>query len=80
MKETKEKIKHEANNDEAWICICKNTPSDSGFYPCNDEGNEIEPTKRSGWSGLYVCGDCGRIIESETLEVVGSNPDFKLLS
>jgi hypothetical protein len=80
MIEAKEKIKHEAGNDEAWICICTNTPSDSGFYPCNEDGNEIEPTKRSGWNNLYVCADCGRIIDSKTLEVVRRNPDFKMLS
>ncbi|MEO5644449.1 MAG: hypothetical protein ABIQ40_01995 [Bacteroidia bacterium] len=79
MIEPREKIKHQANNDEALICICKNTTSESGFYPCNEEGNEIEPTKASGWNGLYVCADCGRIIDSETLEVVGENPDFKML-
>lgn len=77
--ETKEHIKHEAGNDEAWICICNNTPSDGGFYPCDEKGNEMEPTIGSNWSGLYVCADCGRIIDQKTLEVVGRNPEPVLL-
>lgn len=36
------KIEHEAGNHEAWICICKNTPSEDGFYPCNENGDEVE--------------------------------------
>ena len=67
--ETREKITHEAGNSEAWRCICGNTPSDGGFYPCDAVGNEMEPVK--DWTGLYVCEDCGRIIQQDTLEVVG---------
>lgn len=80
MELTKEKIIHEAGNDEAWICICKNTPSSGGFYPCSKEGNEMEPTIGSNWSGLYVCANCGRIINQKTLEVIGINPEPKMLS
>lgn len=39
----------------------------------------MEPTKGSGWSGLYVCARCGRIIRQDTLEVIGRNPHPKLL-
>ena len=67
--EQKEKISHEAGNPEAWICICKNRPDSAGFYPCDIQGNEMEPVK--GWIGLYVCNNCGRIIEQDTLEVIG---------
>ncbi len=74
------KIQHEAGNQEAWICICKNTPSEDGFYPCNENGDEVEPTKGSGWKNLYVCNSCGRIINMHTLEVVGQNPHPKMLS
>jgi hypothetical protein len=65
-----EHITHEAGNDEAWICICKNTPVSDGFYPCNKEGIEVEPTAE--WDGLYVCAKCGRIIKQNSLEVIGS--------
>lgn len=75
----KEFINHEAGNHEAWICICGNTPSDDGFYPCDSHGNEIEPTSESGWIELYVCAACGRIIQQDTLEILGRNPMVKLL-
>ena len=77
MDNTREHITHESGSDEAWICICKNTSDADGFFPCNKEGNEIEPV--IGWDGLYVCARCGRIIEQKTLEVVGRNPNPKLL-
>ena len=76
----KEIITHEAGNDEAWICICNNTPVSDGFYPCDEDGNEIVPARGSGWENLYVCASCGRIINQETLEVVGRNPNPKLLA
>jgi len=66
---TKERINHEANNNEAWICLCGNTPPDDGFYPCDNLGKEIEPDKN--WHELYVCNRCGRIIHQDSLEVVG---------
>ena len=68
---SKEFITHEAGNDEAWICICGNRPDSDGFQTCDDQGNEMEPLIGSRWNGLYVCGDCGRIIHQNTLEVVG---------
>jgi hypothetical protein len=65
-----EKITHQAGDRDAWVCICKNTPTDDGFYPCDINGKEIEPD--SNWRGLYVCAECGRIIRQSTLEVIGS--------
>ena len=41
------------------------------------EGNEVEPV--AGWDNLYVCARCGRIINQDTLEVIGRNPHFKRL-
>lgn len=64
-------ITHEPDNDEAWVCICNNTPSDDGFFPCDSNGIEIEPTIESDWEGLYVCNLCKRIINQDTLEIVG---------
>lgn len=49
-------------NDD-FTCDCGNTVTNSGFYPCNENGEEIEPTKESNWTNLYVCGACGRIFE-----------------
>jgi hypothetical protein len=73
MKTINERITHEESDKDGWICICKNTPSGGGFYACDKEGNEMEPVE--GWTGKYVCADCGRIINQETLEVVGRNPN-----
>jgi hypothetical protein len=75
----KEKISHEAGDRDGWICICKNTPAGGGFYTCDENGNEVEPTNAAWKTGLYVCADCGRIIDFQTLEVVGSNPHPKML-
>jgi hypothetical protein len=72
-----EVISHEKGNNEAWICICGNTPPEDGFYPCNEKGNEMEPV--AGWNGLYVCFRCGRMIDQDSLRVVGRNPQPKLL-
>jgi len=67
--EAKETIAHEPGNEEAWVCVCGNTPSSDGFYPCDQNGNEMEPVK--GWQDLYVCDRCGRIVNQHSLEVVG---------
>lgn len=76
--EAKEYITHEAEDHDAWHCICKNTPCGGGFYPCNEKGDEMEPVE--GWNNLYVCADCGRIINQDTLEVMGRNPNPVLLA
>jgi hypothetical protein len=70
-------IECEKRNKDAWICLCGNQPRSDGFYPCDKEGNEMEPA--DGWDSLYVCLRCGRIIEQNSLRVVGHNPKPKLL-
>jgi hypothetical protein len=42
-----------------------------GFFPCDSEGEEVEPTLEEWTSNWYVCARCGRIINQDTLEVVG---------
>jgi hypothetical protein len=74
MEQIKERITHEEGSDEAWICICKNTPTSDGFYPCDMQGKEIEPTEKDGWENLYVCDRCKRIINQDTLEVIIRSP------
>ena len=66
-----ERITSENEYGDAWVCICKNTPSDEGFYPCNSEGEQVEPTAEEWTTNCYVCDKCGRIINQNTLEVVG---------
>ncbi|MGC9944573.1 MAG: hypothetical protein ABSE48_22345 [Verrucomicrobiota bacterium] len=76
----KEFVPHEAGNDEGWICLCGNTPVEHGFYPCDELGNEVVPTQGSGWTNLYVCAKCGRVIKQDILEVIGRNPAPKMLA
>jgi len=73
----KERIKTEPGVEDGWICLCGNTPADDGFYPCDENGNEMEPLVESIWKNLYVCDSCGRIINQYTLEVVGRKPNQK---
>jgi hypothetical protein len=77
MIDTKEHITNEQGNDEAWVCLCGNRPDSDGFFPCGKDGNEMVPAE--GWGNLYVCARCGRIIDQDSLEVVGQNSNFKRL-
>ena len=63
-------ITHEPQDEDAWICLCGNMPSDDGLYPCDEIGQEIEPLLGSGWDELYACGRCERIIRQRTLTIV----------
>ena len=54
---------------DAWVCVCGNTSSTSGFFPYAD-GREVEPTAEA-WDGVhYVCAECLRVIDAGTLAVV----------
>jgi hypothetical protein len=71
-----ERIRAEPGDEDAWHCICGNYPSGGGFSPCDARGIEMEPDADSDWNGLYICCDCGRIIDQRTRIVVGINPDW----
>ena len=73
----KERITLELGVNDGWVCICGNTPADDGFAPCNKNGDEVEPVE--GWEDLYVCLNCGAIIDQETLDIVGKNRNPKRL-
>ena len=70
------KVTHEAGNPEAWVCLCGNTPLEEGFYPCNREGQLVEPTPEEWTTHWYVCARCGRMIDQRSLEVVGMRRDI----
>jgi hypothetical protein len=55
---------------DAWTCLCGNTPDGHGFYPCDSEGIEVEPTAELWTSGLYLCAKCDRVIEAKTGKVL----------
>jgi len=50
-----------ASDVDEYMCPCGNHANRSGFYPCDANGVEMEPTIESDWSGLYVCMKCGRL-------------------
>ena len=63
-----------ANSADSWICLCGNTPVKEGFFPCDSNGNQVEPTPED-WTGIYyVCDNCGRIIDQRNLRVVAQRP------
>lgn len=43
------------------VCPCGNTPHTDGFFPCNSDGEQMEPTLESNWDGLYICQACSRL-------------------
>jgi len=43
------------------VCECGNDTRSDGFFPCDSEGNEMEPTLDSDWDGLYLCPPCGQL-------------------
>jgi hypothetical protein len=63
-------ITHEPQDKDAWVCICGNMPSESGFFPIDEENHEVEPTPEDWKTNQYFCNQCGRVIDQETLEVV----------
>ena len=64
---TKEVITQDAGGN--WHCPCGNTAVASGFFPCDAHGHQVEPTPQDWTTDLYVCADCGRLINVDTLEV-----------
>jgi len=65
----KEFISHHPEDATALLCICGNTPWAQGFLSCDHEGREIEVIEKFG--PLYCCDACGRIIDADTLAVIG---------
>jgi hypothetical protein len=73
-------ITREPEDRDAWLCICGNTPDSDGFYACDKNGNEVEPTREDWKTDWYVCARCGRMIDVDTLQVVGRNEQAKFLA
>ncbi len=75
LRKTDEKISGSPPDPEDWTCLCGNQIQSEGFYPCDSEG-ELTPEEDlpsyDDWSiSWYRCLRCGRIINRETLEVIG---------
>jgi hypothetical protein len=71
---TKEYVRRPSNGDDSIRCLCGNHPLAQGFFPCDRQGNLAESNE--AWiEPLYRCDRCGRIINSETWEVVDRVPE-----
>lgn len=58
----REKITVNAYDD--WRCLCNNTATTNGFYPCDENGDEVSPTEQEWQTNWYVCLRCGRVIDA----------------
>ena len=63
-------IREEADNGDAWVCVCGNRPAAEGFFPCDRSGERVEPTPAAWPNPLYICDRCSRIIDADTLAVM----------
>ena len=58
--------------DGVWQCRCEHDHEGDGFAPCNESGEIVPPELGPRWDGhTYVCLGCWRMIDADTLEVVG---------
>jgi len=55
---------------DEWTCVCGNTSLGEGFYPCDAEGNIVDPTPEEWTTNLYRCDRCFRKINQATHEIV----------
>lgn len=46
-------------------CDCGNDSRSDGFYPCDADGNEIEPVLGGPWYGLYRCDRCDAVLPGD---------------
>lgn len=49
-------------------CDCGNDSRSDGFYPCDADGNEIEPVLGAPWYGLYRCDRCDAVLPGHVFE------------
>jgi hypothetical protein len=51
------------SDGDSVVCKCGNTTQESGFFPCDESGKEVEPEKEVWKKELYVCDSCRAIID-----------------
>jgi hypothetical protein len=67
-----ESIKRMPDDQDLWLCLCGNHIWKLGFYPSFLNGNERSAPDAPNLEGsAYCCANCGRIVDSRTLQVVG---------
>ncbi len=62
---------HISSIDGEWVCVCGNTATKDGFFPCDAHGVEVEPTPQEWRTDCYVCEGCGAIIDIHSLQIIG---------
>ena len=55
------------NENGGLVCECGNEDYLEGFFTCDSEGNEVEPTEADWPVPLYKCDRCGAIINIDEL-------------
>jgi hypothetical protein len=65
-----EYITEDPPGSEWWVCLCKNTPDGSGFYPIDETVNEVPPTEDDWKTNCFCCMACGRVIDVDSLQVM----------
>jgi hypothetical protein len=55
---------------DRWVCHCGNTPNAGGFDPVDRNGNSVDPTPQQWPEPLYVCNDCGLVMDADTVDTV----------
>ena len=58
-----------------WVCKCGNEPHFDVYSSCSEMGERCEP-EEGVWDGKHwLCEKCYRIIDGDTLEILGSCSD-----
>ena len=80
-KTTEQKIKNTSDNPkDPWlVCVCQNTAESDGFVTCSSSGAYCPPLPRK-WDGIHLCcSRCGRIVNQNTLAIIGQRDPADLL-
>ncbi|MFI5593679.1 hypothetical protein ACIA5G_52255 [Amycolatopsis sp. NPDC051758] len=57
-----------AEEIDRWRCRCGNIPSSGGFDPVDRTGNSVDPTPEQWPEPLYVCNNCGLVMDADTVD------------
>lgn len=62
---------HGTPNSDDLTCLCGNAAHSDGFDTVLADGTSVEPLRDGPWAGLLKCNRCLRMIDHNTMEVVG---------
>lgn len=55
-------VVQEYGNEDLWKCSCGNNTYTSGFSPCDERGNFMQP-EEGKWKEFYKCDGCGLVFK-----------------